>query len=142
MGFSSRLTYKNWDFSFSGRVNLGNYLYNNIDSGNGVLAYMYQSVGFNTNVVDDALFTQWENPKYWSDYYIQNASFMRLDNINLGYQFEKFGGKDLDLYLSLTVQNAFVLTNYKGLDPEVFNGIDNNIYPRPRVFLLGLRVGF
>jgi TonB-dependent starch-binding outer membrane protein SusC len=142
MGFNSRFTYKNWDFSFSGRVNLGNYVYNNVNSGNGVSAYMYNSVGYATNVVSDAVYTGWVNPKYWSDYYIQDASFMRMDNINLGYQFKNIAADKLDAYLSLTVQNAFLITKYKGLDPEVFNGIDNNIYPRPRIFLLGLRIDF
>ncbi|TSA33428.1 MAG: TonB-dependent receptor [Porphyromonadaceae bacterium] len=142
MGINSRFSYKNWDFSFAGRVNLGNYVYNNVNSGNGVSAYMYNGVGYATNVVSDAVYTGWVNPKYWSDYYIEDASFFRMDNINLGYQFKNLADKKLDLYLSLTVQNAFVLTNYKGLDPEVFNGLDSNFYPRPRVFLLGLKLDF
>jgi iron complex outermembrane receptor protein len=103
---------------------------------------MYNSVGYATNVVSDALYTGWVNPKYWSDYYIEDASFFRMDNVNLGYQFNNLAKKKVDLYLSLTVQNAFVITKYKGLDPEVFNGIDGNIYPRPRVFLLGLKLDF
>ncbi len=142
MGINSKFSYKNWDLSFSGRVSLGNYVYNNLNSGNGVSAYMYNSVGYATNVVEDAVYTGWSNPKYWSDYYIEDASFFRMDNINLGYQFEKLASSKMNLYLSLTVQNAFVITKYKGLDPEVFNGIDNNIYPRPRVFLLGLKLDF
>lgn len=142
MGISSRFTYKNFDMSFTGRANLGNWVYNNVNSGNGVTNYMYNSVGYSSNVVQDALFTKWGNPKYWSDYYVENASFFRLDNINLGYQFQDVLAGKLDLYLSLTVQNALVLTRYKGLDPEVFNGIDGNIYPRPRIFLLGLKVDF
>jgi iron complex outermembrane receptor protein len=142
MGINSRFSYKNWDFSFSGRANFGNYVYNNVNSGNGVSAYMYNSVGYATNVVSDALYTGWVNPKYWSDYYIEDASFFRMDNVNLGYQFNNLAKKKVDLYLSLTVQNAFVITKYKGLDPEVFNGIDGNIYPRPRVFLLGLKLDF
>jgi TonB-dependent starch-binding outer membrane protein SusC len=142
MGFNSRFSYKNWDFSFSGRVNLGNYVYNNVNSGNGATAYMYNATGYATNVVQDALYTGWVNPKYWSDYYVQDASFLRMDNINVGYQFKKLAADKLGLYLSLTVQNAFVITKYKGLDPEVFNGIDNNIYPRPRVFLVGLKLDF
>jgi iron complex outermembrane receptor protein len=142
MGISSRFTFRNFDFSFTGRVNLGNWVYNNINSGNGVTNYMYNSVGYSSNVVQDALFTKWGNPKYWSDYYVENASFFRLDNINLGYQFKDVLADKLDVYLSLTVQNALVITRYKGLDPEVFNGIDGNIYPRPRIFLLGVKVEF
>ncbi|HBB90716.1 MAG: SusC/RagA family protein [Bacteroidetes bacterium GWF2_49_14] len=142
MGFNSRLNYKNWDFSFAGRVNLGNYVYNNVNSGNGVNAYMYNTAGYATNVVQDALYTGWVNPKYWSDYYVQDASFLRLDNVSLGYQFKNLASKKLDLYLSLSVQNAFVVTKYTGLDPEVYSGIDGNIYPRPRIFMLGLKLDY
>jgi TonB-dependent starch-binding outer membrane protein SusC len=142
MGINSRFSYKNWDFSFAGRVSLGNYVYNNVNSGNGVTAYMYNGVGYATNVVSDAVYTGWVTPRYWSDYYIEDASFFRMDNVNLGYQFKDVASSKLNLYLSLTVQNAFVITKYKGLDPEVFNGIDNNFYPRPRIFLLGLRLDF
>ncbi len=142
MGFNSRLNYKNWDFSFAGRINLGNYVYNNVNSGNGVNAYMYNTAGYATNVVQDAVYTSWVNPKYWSDYYVQDASFLRLDNVSLGYQFKNLASKKLDLYLSLSVQNAFVITKYTGLDPEVFNGIDGNIYPRPRIFMLGLKLDY
>ena len=142
MGLNSRLSYKNWDFSFSGRLSLGNYVYNNVNSGNGVSAYMYNGVGYATNVVQDALYTGWENPKYWSDYYIEDASFFRMDNMNLGYQFKNVASSKMNLYVSLTAQNAFVVSKYKGLDPEVFNGVDNNFYPRPRIFLLGLKLDF
>ncbi|MFA6126070.1 MAG: TonB-dependent receptor [Bacteroidales bacterium] len=142
MGINSRLSYKNWDFSFSGRLSLGNYVYNNVNSGNGVSAYMYNGVGYATNVVQDAIYTGWVAPRYWSDYYIEDASFFRMDNMNLGYQFNNVASSKMNLYLSLTAQNAFVISKYKGLDPEVFNGIDNNFYPRPRIFLLGLRLEF
>ncbi len=142
MGLSTRLTYKNWDFALAGRANLGNYMYNNIDSGNGVNAYMYNTANYSTNVVQDALYTRWINPKYWSDYYIQDASFFKLDNVTLGYQFKNLASKKLDLYLSLTVMNALTITPYKGLDPEVYGGLDNNIYPRPRVFMFGVRLDY
>lgn len=141
-GFSSRLNYKNWNFSFSGRANLGNYNYNNNYSTRGVYTELYNSVGYLMNVSPNALFTQFNNPKYFSDYYIQEASFLRLDNVNLGYQFNDILNKDIDLHLSLTVQNALVLTKYEGLDPEVFGGVDNNIYPRPRIIMLGLKLDF
>lgn len=142
MGINSRFSYKNWDFSFSGRVSLGNYIYNNVNSGYGVSAYMYNGVGYASNVISDAVYTGWVAPRYWSDYYIEDASFFRMDNMNLGHQFKNVASSKLNLYVSLTVQNAFVITKYKGLDPEVFNGIDNNFYPRPRIFLLGLKLDF
>ncbi len=142
MGINSRFSWKNWDFSFSGRAVLGNYIYNNVNSGNGVAAYMYNGVGYATNVVSDAIYTGWIAPRYWSDYYIEDASFFRMDNMNLGYQFKDVASSKMNLYVSLTMQNAFVITGYKGLDPEVFGGIDNNFYPRPRIFLLGLKLDF
>ena len=75
-------------------------------------------------------------------YYIQNASFLKMDNISLGYNFDKLFNTKLTGSLYGTVQNVFTITNYKGLDPEVSGGIDNNVYPRPRVFLVGLRLNF
>jgi len=142
MGFSSRLSYKNWDFSFAGRANLGNYNYNNVASNLGVYGGTYNSVGYLMNVLPEALNTGFDNWNYFSDYYIQNASFLRLDNVSIGYQFKGLLKNKANLYLSMTVQNVFVITGYKGLDPEVFNGIDNNIYPRPRIMILGLKFDF
>jgi len=141
-GFSSRLDYKNWDFSFAGRANIGNYVYNNVDSQNGVLGSIYNSVGYLINVTRDALFTKFQNPQYFSDYYVQDASFFRMDHMSLGYQLNDIINKSIDVHLSLTVQNAFVITNYTGLDPEVFGGVDYNIYPRPRTILLGVKLDF
>ena len=75
-----------------------------------------------------------------SDYYIQNASFLRMDNLNVGYDFGKvLNKKKTGLRLSATVQNVFVITKYKGLDPEISHGIDNNFYPRPRTFALAIK---
>ncbi|HAG15215.1 MAG TPA: SusC/RagA family protein [Bacteroidales bacterium] len=142
IGFNSSLQYKNWDFSFAGRANYGNYVYNNVDSQNGVLGGIYNSVGYLTNVTRDALFTEFENPQYFSDYYVQDASFLRMDHITLGYQVNDIINKSVDLHLSLTLQNAFVITNYTGLDPEVFGGVDYNIYPRPRTIIFGVKLDF
>ena len=83
-----------------------------------------------------------EKPYYYSDFYLHDASFFRMDNISLGYN---IGNNLSDLFtvaLRATVQNAFVITDYQGLDPEISSGIDNNIYPRPRTFLLGINVNF
>jgi iron complex outermembrane receptor protein len=77
-----------------------------------------------------------------SDYYVQNASFFKMDNISAGYNFADLLDNKLKARVSFTVQNAFVITDYKGIDPEHSSGIDNNIYPRPRTFLLGVNVTF
>ena len=75
-----------------------------------------------------------------SDYYIQNGSFFRMDNIHLGYNFGKVFNDTGNLRISANVQNVFIITDYKGVDPEITNGIDNNFYPRPRTIRLGLNL--
>ncbi len=140
MGFTSKLMWKNWDFSFSLRAALGNYVYNDNDAGNAGLE-VYSTLGFFSNRPVSALDTQFlgQGDYYASDYYVQNASFLRCDNITLGYSFK---GKTVSGRVYATVQNPFVITKYKGLDPEVDGGIDNNIYPRPLTTMLGLTLEF
>lgn len=135
IGINSRIAYKQFDFSFSGRANIGNYVYNNVASG-ALYTTVYNQSGFYNNlprVYENAKFT---NTQYFSDFYIENASFFKMDNMSVGYNFEKY----VKARLSFTVQNAFTITKYKGLDPEVDGGIDNNFYPRPRVFVLGVNL--
>jgi len=141
-GFSSRLNYKNWDFRFSGRVNIGNYMYNNIESNNNVLNQMYFSAGYLTNVTQGIYDTRFDNTQYMSDYYIRDASFLRMDNISLGYTFQDVMNQQTNIRVYTTVQNAFVITPYEGLDPEIESGIDNNFYPRPTTFVLGVSANF
>lgn len=145
-GISSNLRYKNWNFSFAGRANFGNYVYNNVSSNIGVYRSLYHPEGpYLGNISTDVTKAGFYDPQYLSDYYIQNASFFRMDNITLSYIFKNMNKSDkspVNLELSFTVNNAFVITNYTGLDPEVNNGIDNNIYPRPRVYVFGLNLQF
>ncbi len=140
MGIASTFTYKNLDLSFSGRVNLGNYVYNNIASGSSYLN-LYTG-GFMSNIVSSATNTAFTQPQYQSDYYIENGSFFRMDNITLGYTIPDVIQDQMNVRLSAMVRNAFVITNYSGLDPEVNGGIDNNFYPRSRTFLLGVNIDF
>jgi len=146
IGISSYFQYKNWNFSFAGRANFGNYIYNNVSSNIGVYRFLYHPEGpYLGNVSTDVTKAGFYNPQYLSDYYIQNASFFRMDNITLSYLFKNLNKSDkspINLELSFTVNNAFVITKYSGLDPEVSNGIDNNIYPRPRVFVFGVNLQF
>ncbi|MDP2336024.1 MAG: TonB-dependent receptor [Bacteroidota bacterium] len=138
LGINSRFAYKQVDFSFSGRANIGNYVYNNVASG-ALYTTVYNQSGFYNNLpkqVNNAMFT---NTQYFSDFYIENASFFKMDNMSAGYNFDQF---KIKARLSFTVQNAFTITKYKGLDPEVNGGIDNNFYPRPRVFVLGVNLTF
>ena len=142
MGFSSRLFYGDFDFSFNARMNVGNYVYNNVASQYAQYQNMYNSVGYTNNLVSAVTASGFEGPQYYSRFYLSDASFFRMDNISLGYDMGSLTGDKLDLGLRFTVQNAFVITKYEGLDPEIADGIDNNLYPRPRTFLLGVNVNF
>ncbi len=141
-GISSRLNYKNFDFSFSGRANFGNYVYNNVNSNNAAYNNLLHSSFFLSNLNSSALNTKFENGQQYSDYYIEDASFFKMDNISIGYRIQQLFLEKLNIHLSMTVQNVFTITKYSGLDPEVFGGIDNNIYPRPRTFIFGVNIDF
>ncbi len=141
-GLSSRFTYKQFDLSFSGRFNIGNYVYNNNASNMALYQNLYNQSGYTANILSDVSKSDFRTAQYWSDFYLENASFFRMDFITAGYNFRKIIIEKLTGRLSFTVQNAFVVTKYSGIDPEVNGGIDNNIYPRPRTFLLGLNLNF
>ncbi len=142
MGISSRLEYKNFDLAISTRINLGNYVYNNVASNQGTYQNIYNTTGYINNVHASVLKTNFKIPQYWSDYYLEDASFFRIDNITLGYTIPARILKTGSLKLSATIQNALVITNYSGIDPEVDGGIDNNIYPRPRIYQFGVSLNF
>ena len=143
MGISSRLIYMDWEFSFAGRVSLGNYVYNNVKSTNGTYLDLYNSgLNYLSNVLSSTDEAGFSSAQYFSDYYVENASFFRMDNISLGYNFSNLLKNKANLRLSAVVQNAFVISKYTGLDPEVDGGIDNNFYPRARTFLVGVSVDF
>jgi len=142
-GLNSSVRYGNWDFSFSGRANFGNYVYNNVASENGVYERLYRPEGpYLSNIASYVYNTNFQSPRYMSDYYVQNASFFRMDYLSLSYLFANLGGSRVSLRISGTVNNAFTISNYEGLDPEIFDGIDNNIYPRPRAYVLGVNLVF
>ncbi|GAB7086914.1 TonB-dependent receptor [Marinifilum fragile] len=144
MGFSSYLKYKDFDFGFNGRIGLGGQIYNNV-----IVGGRYQEMTVNeylTNMPSEINKSQFETAQQYSDYFLEDASFLRIDNITLGYNFTKLLkpllGFDFNARAYASVQNAFVITDYSGLDPEVNGGIDNDVYPRPRTFLFGLNVKF
>jgi len=140
LGMSSQLSYGKLSAGFVLRGNVGNYVYNNVFSGNGAYRNFTNALGFLGNGSPNVLATNFVNNQFFSDYYIENASFLRMDNITLGYQV--LNTKAMRLRASANVQNAFVITKYKGLDPEVAGGIDNNFYPRPRIVSVGLNLDF
>jgi TonB-dependent starch-binding outer membrane protein SusC len=142
-GISSTLDYKKWELYFSGRANFGNYVYNNVSSENGVYERLYRAEGpYLGNITSDVTTINFVSPRYLSDYFIQDGSFFKMDNISLSYLFAGLIDKKLDLRISATVTNAFTITNYSGIDPEISTGIDNRIYPRPRVYALGVNLTF
>ena len=144
MGFLSNMSYKDFDFSFNLRANLGNYVYNNVNSSRSQLSLLQNNaVASNLpRAVLESNFTT-TSDVILSDYYIENASFLRMDNVTFGHTFANVLNSRSSLRMYASVQNVFVITDYSGLDPEVFgNGIDNTIYPRPRTFLLGGNLRF
>ena len=138
-GFTSLLTYKNLDFSFTFRGSFGNYIYNNVDSGSFQEGIINTAGDYYLNNSVNLLESNFNDAQYFSDYYIQRADFVKLDNVSLGYTFE---GSKIDVRASITGTNLLIITDYDGLDPEISNGIDNNFYPRPRTYVVGLNFTF
>ncbi len=142
-GITSTFNYKQWSLFFSGRANFGNYVYNNAQSELATYDRLYRDEGpYAGNVLSSVSDINFNIPQYFSDYFVQEASFFRMDDITLSYTLDKLFQTDLKVRLSATCNNAFVITNYEGLDPEVFGGIDNNLYPRSRVWVFGVNVQF
>lgn len=142
IGMHTKFTYKNFDFTMAGRLSLGNYVYNNNASNRAIYQNLYNQSGYLANIPKDVYKSNFTNAQLWSDFYLENASFFKMDNITLGYSFDGLLANKVSGRISATVQNAFTITKYSGLDPEVENGIDRNIYPRPRVYLLGVNLNF
>jgi iron complex outermembrane receptor protein len=141
LGMTNNFTYNKWSLGMVLRGSLDNYNYSNVYSNLGVARGVFNPLGFLNNASVNFLETNFTNNQYFSDYYIQNASFVRMDNINLGYDAGQVF-KGARLRISANVQNAFVITKYKGIDPEINGGIDNQFYPRPRTYVLGLNLDF
>jgi len=143
MGFTETIKWKSWDLTATARASLGNYAYNNVAS-NSVLTQAWNSFEILNNIHSDYLSTGFENlteNSLLSDHYIQEASFFKIDNITLGYTIPDFLGEyNLRVYGSL--QNVATFTNYDGIDPEIYGGIDNNFYPRPRTGVFGINIEF
>ena len=137
-GHSSYLSFKKFDFGFTLRAYTGNWVYNNVASNLGSYAELGRGSPYNLHA--SVLETEFLQPQYLSDYYVEDASFLRMDNMTLGYSFRY---RDMPIRLYGTLQNAFTVTGYEGVDPTAgINGIDNNIYPRSRTFTAGLGMRF
>jgi len=151
MGFTSKMEWKNWDFSFALRASLGNYVYYDFLSNHASVSSsgLYSNSAF-SNTTQEAVdlgFTGTSGSEYYlSDYFVRNASFLKCTNITLGYSFynlfRKYNYDGLNGRIYATLQNPFIITKYDGLDPEVAGGIDRNPYPRPFSCQLGLTLNF
>ncbi|MGV8945557.1 MAG: SusC/RagA family TonB-linked outer membrane protein [Lutibacter sp.] len=147
IGFTTDLNYKKWNFNMAWRGNVGNYVYNNVDSNLGFQDQMLNP-GFPnviSNGVENVLESGFINggaERYLSDYYIQEASFIKLDNVSVGYNFGSIFGATSTFSMIGSVQNVLTITDYVGIDPEVGGGIDYNIYPRPRIYMVGVNLNF
>ena len=145
LGFNTSFTYKNWTAALSAHGSFGNWVYNNVASN----TEMYKDLWVNSfvsNRLTSALDSRFEDAMYISSYYVRNASFLKLDNFTVGYTFpqlfEVVNGRPASLNIFGTVQNICTITKYDGIDPEVFGGIDGEVYPRPRTFVLGVKFNF
>lgn len=140
-GFSTSLRYKKWSVSTSLRANIGNYVFNGMAMNTGAWETMsyndYQLNNLNSSYLD----TRFTKRQYLSDYYLENASFLKMDNLMLSYDFGKIW-KGATLQASAMIQNVFTITNYSGVDPECSTGVDTAVYPRPRTYSVTLGLNF
>lgn len=139
IGVTSQVVYGKWTFATVLRSNIGGYMYNNVASG---AAFTTNSLGYHYNVSSAWLKTGFKNNQYFSDYFLEDATFLKMDNLSVAYDFGKIMNDRATLRGSLTVQNVFTLTKYSGIDPEIAGGIDNSFYTRPRIFSLGFNLEF
>ncbi len=139
LGFSFRFNYKKFDLSATTRANIGNYVYNQV-AASASYDQMGQ-IGYWKNMPTYLSETNFVKRQFTSDYFVENASFFKVDNLSAGYTFDNLIEK-LNLRFNFTVQNLLTVTKYSGLDPEVSGGIDNNFYPRPRTFMLGVSLTY
>ncbi|KQB43481.1 TonB-linked outer membrane protein, SusC/RagA family [Flavobacterium daejeonense] len=146
-GLFSSLNYKKFDFVMNWRASTGNYIFDNVSSDKGYLMAGLRRDTDLANISSDYLNTGFVfedngTQRYLSNYFVKDASFIKLDNVTLGYTMDKALLKVVNLRFSAGVQNVFTITKYDGLDPEKFNGIDGNIYPRARTYLFGINASF
>lgn len=145
------MEWKNWDFSFSLRANFNNYVFNNIESGQACVNpnEVWSSLKYLSNRPTFVVEDNWQTynvEALLSDRYVHNASFLKCDNITLGYSFDRlfksgsYNGVSGRVYA--TASNVFTITKYDGLDPEISGGYDNEMYPRPLSFIVGLNLNF
>jgi iron complex outermembrane receptor protein len=144
IGFNTQLSWRALTLAVAAHSNIGNYVYDNISSNGELLTDLWTNNFTNNRVVTAPQTNFSSSGQYLSDYYVRNASFFKIDNVTLSYRFNLGKAMDRDLTLDLfgTVSNVATFTGYKGIDPEIASGIDNNMYPRPRTYILGVKFNF
>lgn len=141
MGFNTRLTYKNWDLAVSGHGSFGNYVYNYVAADQYVQS-VYSDQGSYSNILQVTAQSGFQQQQLYSDKWLEDGSFFRFDNITLGYTFDKLWNDSSKLRLTFTMTNIATITGYSGIDPELSDGIDRDVYPRPRSYTFGLNLTF
>lgn len=141
LGLNTQVTYKNWDFAISGHGSFGNYMYNFV-AADQYTQSVYSDQGSYSNILRATKDTGFQTQQLYSDYFLEDASFFRIDNISLGYTFNKLWNSSSSLRLTLGVQNVAIFTGYSGIDPEIYSGIDREVYPRPRTYSFSASLTF
>ncbi len=141
LGLNSKLIYKNWDLTISGHGSFGNYIYNYI-AADQFKEQVYSDQGYYSNILKKTSETGFNQQRLYTDYFLEKGSFFKIDNITIGYLFDYLWNTNSKLRATFTAQNIATFTKYSGLDPEIYYGIDRNIYPRPRTFSVGLSLMF
>lgn len=144
MGLSSQFTYKNWDLGFNLRASFGNYVYNGNFSGNAT-SYNYGGQGILSNLYEGYQITGWNQRSITEqgaiDYFLEDASYLKMDNLTLGYSFQNLTKAGLSGRISASMQNVFTISKYRGLDPEC-GAVDGTMWLRPRTYTIGLTLNF
>ena len=141
LGFNTRLSFRNWDLAIAGHGAFGNYVYNYVRA-NQYMQQAYSDQGSFSNLLKSTVETGFYNQQLYSDYWLEDGSFFRIDNITLGYTFPRLWNSSSSLRITLGVQNVCTFTKYSGVDPELYSGLDRDVYPRPRTYTLGLKLLF
>lgn len=139
--WNNTFNWKNWDLGFTLRANLENYVYSGPRADRTLTSQMWQ-YGWNNVLQDEFMFESASEHHFLSSYFVENASFLRCDNISLGYTFDNIWNGRMSIRVFGVVENPFVITKYSGNDPEVFNGIDSSVYPNPTTYTLGVVCNF
>ena len=141
LGFNTRFSWKNWDLSLSGHGSFGNYVYNYVAADQYVQS-VYSDQGSFSNILRSTRDKGFQQQQLYSDIWLENGSFFRFDNVTLGYTFDRLWNDSSRLRLTFSVSNIATITGYSGLDPELTDGIDREVYPRPRAYTLGVNLTF